>query len=60
MRRKNWGLSDEQEGQLQNGLEIALNRKKFGKAVKEKREREGLSLRDLEGVVGVSPNSQQD
>jgi DNA polymerase V len=40
---------------LQSGLEIALNRKKFGKAVKEKREREGLSLRDLEGVVGVSP-----
>jgi DNA polymerase V len=39
----------------QNGLEIALNRKKFGKAVKEKRERESLSLRDLEGVVGVSP-----
>jgi DNA polymerase V len=42
-------------GKLQNGPEIALNRKKFGKAVKAKREREGLSLRDLEGVVGVSP-----
>ncbi len=40
---------------LQNGLEIALNRKKFGKAVKERRLREDLSLRELEGVVGVSP-----
>ncbi len=44
----------EKNKKRKNGLGVALNRKKLGSAVKEKRLQEGMSLRDLEEVVGVS------
>src|SRR5262245_40799343 len=45
---------DQKVKRPQNGSQITLNRKKLSRAIRERRVKVGYTLRDLEGVVGVS------